>query len=150
MYRFHFEEITVDVMSTHEIGWTPGSPWFEAGFKDAITVKIGDIPLKILTLPVYLATKIAAFYDRGKTDPRTSNDFEDIVYLLSYTSYLKDSLLNSERKVQLYLKQFFTDVLLDPALQEAIIGNLYYENKMARYNMIINLLKEISDFIPND
>jgi hypothetical protein len=142
--RFRFEEIKIDVMATRPIGWAPANPWFEAGIRSTVTIDIDDITIKILSLPYFLATKFAAFSDRGRKDPRTSHDFEDIVYLLNYTSYLKPAVLKADKEVQSYLKQAFLEILDSPILQEAVIGNLFYENQMARFNKILNLLKEIT------
>lgn len=142
--RFRFEEIKIDVMATIPIGWAPANPWFEAGIRSTVTIDIDDITIKILSLPYFLATKFAAFSDRGRKDPRTSHDFEDIVYLLNYTSYLKPAVLKADKEVQSYLKQAFLEILDSPILQEAVIGNLFYENQMARFTKILNLLKEIT------
>ncbi len=143
--RFRFEEIIIDVMATRPIGWAPANPWFEAGIASALAINIDDVTIKILSLPYYLATKFSAFFDRGSKDPRTSHDFEDIVYLLNYTSYLKTAILNSDKDVQTYLKHAFFEILDSSILQEAVIGNLFYENQMARFNKILNLLKEITN-----
>lgn len=83
--RFRFEDIKVDVMSTKEVGWAPANQWFESGFKDLIEVEIDDITVRCLSLPYFLATKFTAFENRGGEDPRTSHDFEDIVYILNHT-----------------------------------------------------------------
>lgn len=145
--RFRFEDIKIDVMATRPIGWAPGNPWFEVGFNKTTSVNIENIPIKILSLPYYLATKFAAFSDRGRKDPRTSHDFEDIVYLLNYSSNIKDGILNAEKDVQSYLKEAFLEIQNSAILQEAVIGNLYYENQMARFNKILIKLKEITDVI---
>ncbi len=143
--RFRFEEIIIDVMATRPIGWAPANPWFEAGIASTLAIDIDDVTIKILSLPYYLATKFSAFFDRGSKDPRTSHDFEDIVYLLNYSSYLKTAILNANKDVQTYLKHAFLKILNSPILQEAVIGNLFYENQMARFNKILNLLKEITN-----
>lgn len=143
--RFRFEEIIIDVMATRPIGWAPANPWFEAGIASALAINIDDVTIKILSLPYYLATKFSAFFDRGSKDPRTSHDFEDIVYLLNYTSYLKTAILNADKDVQAYLKHAFLEIIDSSILQEAVIGNLFYENQMARFNIILNRLKEITN-----
>ena len=100
-----------------------------------------------MPFPYFLATKFSAFYDRGGKDPRTSHDFEDIVYILNHTSNTDDLIFGSDKKVQLYLKEAFLKILDDTILQEAVIGNLYYENQMARFDKIIDKLKEITNVI---
>jgi len=145
--RFRYSDIKVDVMATKTIGWAPGNPWFEAGFKKSQIINLDGIDINVLPLPYFLATKFSAFYDRGGKDPRTSHDFEDIIYILNHTSNIDDLIFSSDKKVQLYLKEAFLKILDDSTLQEAVIGNLYYENQLARFDKIINKLKEITNVI---
>ena len=142
--RFRFADIKVDVMATKEVGWAPANPWFAAGFTSALSIDIEDIEIKILTLPYFLATKFSAFYDRGGTDPRTSHDYEDIVYILNHTSNIKDLILATDNNVQSFLKEAFLKILANELLQEAILASLFYENQTARYDKIITTLKEIT------
>ena len=145
--RFRYSDIKVDVMATKTIGWAPGNPWFEAGFKKSQIINLDGIDIKVLPLPYFLATKFSAFYNRGGKDPRTSHDFEDIVYILNHTSNIKEQILASDKDVQKFLKEAFLKIIKDSYLQEAIIGNLYYENQMARFEKIMNNLKEITNVI---
>ena len=145
--RFRYSDIKVDVMATKTIGWAPGNPWFEAGFKKSQIINLDGIVIKVLPLPYFLATKFSAFYNRGGKDPRTSHDFEDIIYILNHTSNIDGLIFSSDKKVQLFLKEAFLKILDDSTLQEAVIGNLYYENQMARFDKIINKLKEIINVI---
>ncbi len=140
--RFRYEDIKVDVMSTKEIGWAPANRWFAPGFQYRVPVQLDEVIIHILPLPYFLASKLEAFYDRGKTDPRTSHDFEDIVYLLNYTSDLKLQIQTSDNELQQYLIGRFADILTDKVKQEAILGYLYYEKQSVRFASIIDLLNE--------
>ncbi len=141
--RFRYEDIKVDVMGTEPIGWAPANRWFAQGFKHRIPFLLEDMTIHILPLPYYLASKMEAFYDRGITDPRTSHDFEDIVYLLNYTSDLKAQIQTSEDEVKQYLIDCFVDIIADNVKQEAILGSLYHEDQSVRFSKIIRLLNEI-------
>lgn len=142
--RFRLHEIKVDVMSTKEVGWAPANPWFGPGFEKAIPVQIEDQTIRILPFTYFLATKFSAFTARGGRDPRMSHDFEDIVYLLNYTTDFKEQIINSPyEEVKEYLVESFRKILHDDKLQEAIIGNLYFEDQMARFQRIINELDAI-------
>jgi len=145
--RFRYNDIKVDVMSTQPVGWAPANRWFEPGFEHLKTVHLDEYEIKILELPYFLAAKFDAFYDRGFKDPRTSHDFEDIVYLMNYTSNLERFILESNADVQFFLKEAFGKILETPVLQEAIIGNLYYEDQMIRFDKIILSLKHITQDI---
>ena len=141
--RFRYEDIKVDVMATKAIGWAPANPWFEPGFKEIVRYTLDDIEIKCLSLPYFLATKFTAFYNRGATDPRTSHDFEDIVYLLNYTGNFVEQIQNANDDVRNYLIESFADVLADSVKQEAILGNLFYEDQEYRFQKIIEKLNQI-------
>ncbi|NLO03786.1 MAG: hypothetical protein GX126_15945 [Bacteroidales bacterium] len=141
--RFRFQDIKVDVMSTKAVGWAPANRWFEPGFHHLQTVHIDKVEVKILRLPWFLAAKFDAFFDRGFKDPRTSHDFEDIVYLLNYTTNLEKLILKADPDVQLFLKKAFKNILENHALQEAVIGNLFYEDQVKRFDKIIQTLNNI-------
>ena len=141
--RFRYKDIKVDVMATKEIGWAPANVWFAKGFDTAFTIDLEGIEIKILPLPYFLTTKFSAFYERGGTDPRTSHDFDDIVYILNHTSNVKELIESSEKEVQQFLKEAFLKIVADDLLQEAILGNLFYEYQTERFEKIIRTLKEI-------
>lgn len=145
--RFRLKEIKVDVMSTTEVGWAPANPWFEPGFKNSITIEIENVEIRILTLPYFLATKFAAFEGRGGRDPRMSHDFEDIVYLLNYTSNFREQIQESDPEVQQYLKEQFVAIRDKANMQEAIIGNLYHEDQQVRFGRIMDEIKELTNGI---
>jgi predicted nucleotidyltransferase len=145
--RFRYDDIKVDVMSTQAVGWAPANRWFEPGFEHLQTMYLDEFEIKVLSLPYFLAAKFDAFYNRGFKDPRTSHDFEDIVYLLNYTSSLEKLILESNADVQFFLKDAFSKILENPVLQESVIGNLYYEDQTKRFDKIIQTLKTITHAI---
>lgn len=141
--RFRYEDIMVDVMATEEVGWAPANPWFAPGYQHLIIFDLEGVEIQCLSFPYYLATKFSAFYDRGYKDPRTSKDFEDIVYLFNYVTTIKEQVLQSDDHVKSYLINCFQDILKDGVKQEAILGHLFYEEQEVRYEKIIQTLNEI-------
>ena len=102
--RFRFEDVVIDIMSTIQIGWAPSDPWFEPGFRNLITFNVDqEIPIRIFPVAYFLATKFSAFHDRGN-DPRTSADFEDIVYVLDNNVNIVNEIMQSPDDVRNYLK----------------------------------------------
>jgi hypothetical protein len=130
-------------MATKAVGWAPANPWFEGGFDQLIEFDVDGLRIKCLTLPYYLATKFTAFYERGIKDPRTSHDFEDIVYILNYCSNFEELISQAQYDVRNYLLECFQDILNDSIKQEAILGNLFYENQEFRFNKIVAHLNHL-------
>ncbi len=141
--RFRYEDVQVDVMSTHAVGWAPANPWFASGFERSEKVLIGNKEIQILPFPYFLATKFSAFESRGDHDPRTSPDLEDITYLLDNRTDWVKNLQKSPSDVLGFLKNEFTKILNRKILQEAILGNLYFETQTERFEMMMMKMKII-------
>jgi predicted nucleotidyltransferase len=142
--RFRYDSIKVDVMSTKEVGWAPANPWFSQGFAQRETVKLGDQLIQVLPLPYFIASKFAAHNGRGGIDPRTSHDFEDIIYIIDNRTDIVDQINIAPNDVRPYLKEQLGLILEDNALQEAVLGDLAYDTREARYSRIIKCIKEIT------
>lgn len=143
--RFRYEDVLVDVMATESIGWAPGNRWFKQGFGLAFKYSLDDLEIRLLPLAYFLATKFDAFFDRGIHDLWASHDFEDIVYLLNHVSDIAEQVVNSEKTVKDYLVDCSKRILESPQLQEAIAGNLFYEGRDERLQLIQSRLKTIAN-----
>lgn len=141
--RFFYDEVKVDVMSTQAIGWAPSDKWYGPGFKHLQEIKIENVLVRILPLAYYLASKFDAYHDRGGKDPRTSHDFEDIIYILDNRIDLVETILNSPEDVLNFIKAEFQNILADSTSQEAVLGNLFYETHTERFNFLMSKLKQI-------
>jgi len=141
--RFRYEDVKVDVMGTHAVGWAPANPWFAPGFDHKETIEVENQPIQILPLAYFLASKFTAFNARGAKDPRTSHDFEDIIYILDNRLDLVEKITASPEDARKYLIQEFSKVLKDGQKQEAILGNLFIEGRELRFQIILDKLKLI-------
>jgi predicted nucleotidyltransferase len=141
--RFVYDDILVDVMSTHPVGWAPANQWFAPGFNYLISKKIGDRMINLLSLPYFLATKFDAHADRGGSDPRASKDFEDIVYLLDYVSDFDQQISIAPKDVKTYLVEQFNAILKDNLKQEAILAQLPYAIQTERFAIIMQKIRTI-------
>lgn len=141
--RFRYDNIKVDVMSTIEVGWAPANPWFLQGFAQREAFQIGDQMIHLLPLPYLIASKFAAHIGRGGKDPRTSHDFEDIVYVIDNRIDIVEQIVNAPDDVKPYLKEQLELILNDNVMQEAILGNLAYDTREVRYGRIIQCIEQI-------
>jgi predicted nucleotidyltransferase len=144
MCRFRFDNIKVDVMSTKAVGWAPGNPWFSQGFAHRETVQLDNQWIQLLPLPYFIASKFAAHSGRGGIDHRTSHDFEDIVYVLDNRMDIVEQINKAPDDVSPYLKEQLGLILEHRALQEAMLGNLAFDAREARFNRIMQCIKEIT------
>lgn len=133
--RFKYDDVVIDVMSTKQVGWAPSDPWFEPGFRNLFSYEIdSEITISIFPVSYFLATKFSAFHDRG-TDPRTSKDFEDIVYVLDNRLNIVDELRQSPSDVLIYLKNELKEFLKDE-MTESISCHLSFFSKDDRLKML--------------
>ena len=125
--RWICQEIKVDVMPTRAevLGFT--NEWYEEGFRHSQRLSLDDeVEVKILELPHFLATKVAALYNRGMTDLRTSADFEDMVYILRNRVSVVGEIRAADKLVRGYLIDAFTKLLSIDIVDEAIYSVLDY------------------------
>ena len=141
--RFRYEGIKVDVMNTKAVGWAPANPWFSPGFTQRVSLNINEQKIQILPLPYFLASKFSAYNDRGANDPRTSHDFEDIIYVLDSRTDIVEQLDDVPDDVRPYLEKQLQIILDDRVMHEAILGNLVFETREERYHRIIECIKQI-------
>lgn len=145
MCRFRLGDILVDVMSTSEVGWAPSNRWFKSGMKHLRKVDVGDVGINILDTPHFLAAKFAAFSGRGQNDPRTSQDFEDIVYILDNNVGLAEEVLKTPMQVRKYLTKWFRTIMESPSMQEALEAHLPYQTRAGRIAIINDKLRQITE-----
>lgn len=144
MCRFKYDDVIVDVMNTTELGWAPANSWFYDGFELKEMIKIENQNIFILPFCHFLATKFEAYNKRGRNEPRTSHDFEDIVYIIDNRIDLVEQLINAPSAVKKFLLNEFNLILKDSSKKEAIYSNLFYEFRDARYQEIIRKLEVIT------
>jgi len=72
--------------------------------------------IRILSPSYFLAAKIEAFEDRGSDDPRTSADFEDLIYVLDNREELLGEIRASDPQLREYLREECEAILTNPLL----------------------------------
>jgi predicted nucleotidyltransferase len=141
--RYKVKGVIVDVMPTDAsvIGFT--NRWYADGFKFAKTIQLDELPVKIFTLPFFIASKIEAFKSRGQNNYLFSSDFEDIVYILENNSNIASLILQSPKDVRQYLKQCFTNFLQDVEFEEGVSAHLEPITQAQQIEKIFRVLREI-------
>lgn len=133
--RFKYEDVIIDVMSTKEVGWAPSDPWFKPGFQNLMSYSVDEqTTIRIFPVSYFLATKFSAFHDRGG-DPRTSKDFEDIVYVLDNRLNVVDEIRRAPMDVRKYLKEELKAFLNDE-MHEGISAHLSPYSREDRFAIL--------------
>ncbi len=140
--RYRIHGIIVDVMPTNDpsIGFT--NIWYPEGFEQAVDHRIDDMCIvKILSAPYFIATKFEAHKGRGQDDGRTSQDFEDIVYVLENRESIWEEMNNSKDNVKNYLRDEFRNLLDNKNLFEWIDCHVERGSPPATYFIMDELKK---------
>jgi predicted nucleotidyltransferase len=123
--RWIVDGITVDVMPTKEeiLGFT--NRWYVMSVATAQTHELpSGIKIKVIRAPEFLATKLEAFYGRGKSDFLFSHDMGDIVSVIDGRDSLVSECQNSERSLREYLALQFQGLLKITAFVDSLPGHL--------------------------
>lgn len=142
MYRYTFEDILIDFIPFEKTPLGPTNRWLKPGFEKAYRVKIGDQEIRILPVSLFIATKWEAFKDRGD-DPRTSHDFEDIIYILDNNKDFVDDVQKASENVKLFLNEMSRDILNYPSRNEIIECHLSPLTSHERKEIVLKKLQEL-------
>ena len=143
IYRYIYQDILIDFIPYESTSLGPTNQWLKPGFEHAYKVDIGVSSIRILPVSLFIATKWAAFKDRG-SDPRTSPDFEDIIYVIDNNLDFVDNVLRSGIDVQNFLKEMSIEILSHPSLHEIIECHMNPLTALERGKLLIAKLKSIS------
>jgi predicted nucleotidyltransferase len=147
--RFEYNGIKVDVMPLDEKILGFSNPWYKSGFTNAVSIKVGALDVKVLSLPYFLATKFTAFNDRGqKGQLWESKDIEDIVVVLNGRLHLEKDFREMSPDLLAFLQKNISALLKKGDLfQEAIHASLTdYGHDIARTKalLLIKKLKKVT------
>lgn len=143
--RWKFHDVVVDIMPTEGkiLGFT--NRWYHEGIANAIQIKLpSKIKISIFTAPYFIASKLEAFYSRGKDDFRFSPDIEDIISILVGRSQLKEEILSAPNSVREYLKKQFEKLSNNENFQESLFVHIGSNSEAKkRIDRLMELMKSI-------
>lgn len=140
--RYLYEQIVVDIMPIDDPSLNFNNQWYQYGYVNAIEHELDkDDKILILNAPCFIATKLEAFKDRGRSDGRTSSDFEDIVFILENRSTIWDEFEHAEKPLKDYLLAEFQKLAAFTYLPEWIDGHVERGYPPATETIIENIKK---------
>jgi predicted nucleotidyltransferase len=144
--RWTIDGLKIDVMPTDAgiLGFT--NRWYERALEKAVSIYLNeDLPIRVVTAPYFLATKLEAFKSRGGGDFQLSHDIEDIIALIDGRSELIEETGSEDADLRRYLSAEVGQLLADRHFVGAIPGHLPGdEASQYRLPEIINKLVKIS------
>lgn len=125
IFRWIIKGCRVDVMPIDSQDLGMNSQWFREALETAKSVTLdGKIKVKVITAPLFLATKLAAFRDRGREDLYGSHDLEDIVTIIDGCQNIVEHVANSKKDVCKFIATEFTTLMQHSDFDDALLGHL--------------------------
>jgi len=141
--RWIVDGCRVDIMPKEPSHLGMNTRWFPEVLNWAVVVDLGDgDSATIVSRPLFLATKLEAFKDRGKGDYYMSHDLEDIITLVDGCSLIVAEVNACESAVKLFISHSFKQILEHPDFQEALRGHL---QEKLRATIVLDRLKAIAE-----
>lgn len=106
--RWHYEEISIDIMPCDESVLGFSNRWYRPGIANSIGYQLpSGRQILIFSTPYLLASKIEAFTSRGGGNFYFSADIEDIVAAIDGRSNLLEEVQQADIEVKAFLSQWF-------------------------------------------
>jgi hypothetical protein len=102
-----------------------GSRWDALAIQTAARAALApDLEIRHATAPAFLALKWAAHDDRGRTDPLTSHDLEDILALLAARPALTSEVAAAPTELREFVRARAGSLLADPDIRFLLAAHL--------------------------
>jgi len=145
--RWRRGEFTLDVMPLDAAVLGFSNRWYASALRGAETsVLPSGMNLRVITAPLFLATKIEAFRSRGGEDYFLSRDLEDVVAVVDGRPSLAGEVKRSTGDVRAYVAQAIEQLLREQRFLDALPGYLLPDAaNQARFDQLIAKLRELSE-----
>lgn len=122
--RWIYAGVKIDIIPAIDPTGTMQSPWFSHALQTATDKTVNSITVPTISATTFIASKAAAFQDRGKNDYYGSHDLEDIVTVVNGRLSLSDEIGAEISELKTYVVQFFKKLLSHPEFRNALPGHL--------------------------
>ena len=144
--RWTFQDEIVDIMPYEDSPIGPSNRWYKPGMRHRVVYEVSQgVMIQVLPVVYYVATKLEAILSRGGDDLRISHDFEDIIYILHFSSEFESQFASTEDlKLKSFLKEQFSMLLKRPFITEEILSALPY-GEGGDVTKILSVMKSITN-----
>lgn len=153
--RWVYGPVTVDVMPTVQDILGFANRWYPLAVETATTVVLdADLRIRLINAPVFIATKLEAFNDRGHSadglpDYLGSHDLEDIITVVDRRPELLAECAATPPELREYLAQAFARLLADADFNTTLAGHLPGDaSSQGRLPKLRNALRALANLKP--
>lgn len=139
--RMNLGELKVDFMPIDPDILGFSNSWYEKALETAEYYDLTpETKIRLLTPPLFIATKFEAYLGRGNNDPLDSNDVEDILNLFDGRPELVREIQQSDKEVQSYISSQIRDLLSNELFDYAVESHT--RNHRGRADIIYKRLEK--------
>lgn len=115
----------LDLMPTDEALLGFSNPWYRHAIASAETQTLtsGD-EVRVISGPVFVATKLVAFSERGNADYMSSHDMEDIIAVVDGRDELVSEIESAQQEVKAFVSGSVASLVAEQRFLEALPGHL--------------------------
>jgi predicted nucleotidyltransferase len=145
--RWVYKGIQLDLMPSQPGIVSSHNRWYPVAVETArATTLPSGLTLRLITAPVFLATKLEAFKGRGKEDYLSSHDLEDIVTIVDGRPTLLDEVRASPKELKRYLAAELKALLSSAGFVDAVAAHLPGDQaSQARLPIVLQRLRALAD-----
>ncbi len=142
--RWNIAGTRVDIMPVDPIVLGFSNVWYATAHASALTIREGEVTLRILDAPHFCATKLEAFASRGEGDVH-HHDLEDFIAVVDGRATLVHELSQAPKNLRDFISDETGSLLALDAFREALPGHLPPDDaSQARVSLILSRLQSIA------
>jgi len=145
--RWRYRDLEVDLMPSDPgiLGFS--NRWYPLAMATAELMALpSGNAIRLISAPLFVATKFEAFADRGDQDVLASHDLEDIINVIEGRPGLPDEIAGSADEVKAYLIDRCAGLLAMPAFTNYLPGMVFQDQAHAeRVATVIERLEQIAE-----
>jgi hypothetical protein len=129
--------------------WDFQNRWYGEAVRSSYTISLKkSLTIRVITAPVFLATKLEAFKSRGREDYFGSHDLEDALSVIDGRAELLDEVRAAQPALREYLADEWGALVRDPRFVDALPGHLPPDpSSQARVSPLIRRCEAISQIL---
>lgn len=117
--------ITLDLMPSEPGVLSFHNRWYPLAVETAHSIQLpSGHTISLIAAPVFIATKLEAFHDRGGGDFLVSHDLEDIVTVVDGRPALPEEVEAAPTDLRAYLREQFRELTASEDFLDALAGHL--------------------------
>lgn len=142
--RFLLDDLIVDILPEDGTRFGMRTDWYKSAVRSAKEHSLpNDLPIRVISAPLLLCTKLDAYADRGKGNLRESDDIGDILAVVDGRPELVQEIKDAEPEAREFIAEQFKVLLDNPELNEAFSWQLT-DDQQSRQDTIVGRMKEIA------